>query len=38
MTYSSAIFNNKSIELEAAQNNKYKKLAVIKLLKMEIKY
>ena len=33
MTYSSAIFNNKSIELEAAQNNKYKKLAELSAIK-----
>ena len=33
MTYSSAIFNNKSIELEAAQNNKYKKLAELAAIK-----
>ena len=33
MTYSSAIFNNKSIELEVAQNNKYKKLAELSAIK-----
>jgi len=33
MTYSSAIFNNKSIELEAAQNNKYRKLAELSAIK-----
>ena len=33
MTYSSAIFNNTSIKLEAAQNNKYKKLAELAAIK-----
>lgn len=33
MTYSSAIFNNTSVKLEAAQNNKYKKLTELSGIK-----
>lgn len=33
MTYSSAIFNKKSMKLEVAQNNKYKKLAELSAIK-----